>query len=544
MVLDQVVTIGGEGGSEAQDVSDFIESIRVDEHMTFNESDRIEIVLINVNGMFTGAFKTNDPMEGSVINRLTKCLQVKPVEMKIFTGQVQKVSYNPKKVSIVGSCRMGTLTDFVARDYDSKKKKISQVVNDLLDMHDAQPGNLPFSERVIDITADSAFDHQWPVFKSSQVSYQTAITFLANRCGAIWYTDEEGVFYFVDPKAIKGAYDLDPWMLNPDETLSVVGHVNILKVIGSGVYPPSSDFSYIESHKRFYAEARNDDSISRNGELVGPTLISPNLSSQAMADARAENLKEFFRLTENVAKPQLAGFVPPLLSFVKYHAGVFTSARCANTDPVGTVQPALVDGIVTRRVIEYSARGLIAELEVATSVPESGVSYIDPLADAVIDIRDDGTDPDEADEAFIDALDGMTDDEVKRATEEIEDRVSTDTDEPEEEDEPIPTLEDGVEITIGSQTFTLMPVTEGGKDYLLAPPNVVLSLFDMALENRPNTEYEVVTNGDRQLIYNIETGRADVSKSGRQGYHQVIPWNQPDSLSVTKNLAGGWPDYV
>ncbi len=599
-VISDGLLLGGTGTniSAVTNVSRFVESIRVDEHLVWNEADRIEITLININNQFTGLFKTSDLMDGTLITTIKTCDGETVRRMKAFHGQVQKITYNPKTVTIVGSCGMGTLTDYIARDYDAKKRKISDVVTDLLDMHDSQPDNVPYNTRVIDIVSDDAFDHQWPIFKASQVSYMTALSFLAERVGAIWYVDEERGFYFVDPKNLKGTYDLDPYMMNPEDAGNVIGHINILRVVGSGVYPPSSEYSYIETHKRYFAEARNEMSIAEHGELAGPTLVCPNLSGQEEVSARAENLKEYYRVAENIAKPKITGFLPPLMSFVTYHAGIKTLASCDDPDTYG-IEPFLVDGLVTRRIIEWSTRGFLVELEVATSVPEEGLSYITPLSDAIIQMQDETTDPDSADQAFIDATDSMSDDDITRAVKDLlspesAEIISNRTDEIFQEmgyraswngsymdyykvvsgaetllgrdtpeyKEAVSRYKDAREMarkeyaeasadearpsqdTAEDLTTTAYPIVEyEGEDWMLVPETSLLEIFDLAHSARPGVDYGEIVDGSWKLIYRPETGEAVLSKTGRQHFYRVAPWNDLSSNSVEANLAAGWPDY-
>lgn len=379
MVLDHVVTVGG------QDVSGWVESVRADENLNHNEPDKIDITLININDRFTGAFKTDDEIVVELINRRIGCEGSSEKRLNLAKGIAQKISYNPKTVLIEGACFLADLSDFLREDYSGKQKTISQVVHDLLDMHDLlhMHGGYPHDRRHIDIQNDDAFDYQWPVMKAGQVSYQTALTHLAQKCGAIWYFDEVGTFYFVDPKAVKGSYNLDPYMLNPDETASAMGHVNVVRVVGTGSLPPSNEYAPTETHERIYHEERNDDSIEKHGELVGPLVVSPNLSSQLEVESRARTLVEYYKVSDDVGRPKLVGWSPPLLSFVSYHVGVTTYSGCGNPIEHG-MRSVPVDGLVVRRIIEYSRRGLLVELEVATSVPEAGLSYLIIDADMVM----------------------------------------------------------------------------------------------------------------------------------------------------------------
>lgn len=378
MTLDHVVRVGG------TDVSDWVESIRADESLSHNEPDKIDISLININNRFTGAFKTDDEIEVELINRRTGCSGAATLSFKLAKGIAQKISYNPKTVLIEGACFLADLSDFLAEDYSGKQRTISQVVNDLLDMHDRASSTRTYTRRYIDIQNDEAFDYQWPVMKAGQVSYQTAITHMAQKCGAIWYFDEEGAFYFVDPKSVKGSYNLDPYMLNPDETASAMGHVNIVRVVGTGALPPSNEYSPTETHERIFHEERNEESIAKHGELYGPLVVSPNLSSLIEVKERAKTLVEYYKVSDDVGRPKLVGWSPPLLSYVSYHVGVTTFSGCGGNKIEHGMRSTRVDGLVVRRIVEYSRRGLLVELEVATSVPEAGLSYLVIDADMVM----------------------------------------------------------------------------------------------------------------------------------------------------------------
>lgn len=540
MVLDHLVVVDG------VDVSPWIESIRADENFNYNEGDKIDITLIHINNMFLGRFQTDHEIKVTLYNEMVHCAgrgrrgETASVrhEFVLADGEVQKVSYKPNRIVVEGVCLVGTLGDALKEDYDAKMKTVTTVVNDLLNMHrDQSAHGDKIKGRVIDITSDHLYDYQWPVFKAGQVSYQTALTHLATKVGAIWFVDEFGIFYFTDPKPQKGTIDLDPYMMDPDEAETVIGHSNIIRVVGSGVYPPSSEYSPLETHERFFAEARNDKSIERHGELVAPVLYDPNLSTQSLVDEKATNLAEFYKIAENVARPKLVGFVPPILSFVKFHAGVTNYSGCPQKITLGE-KSELIDGLCVRRIVEYSSRGLLCEIEVATSVPEMGLLYIKGDEDAVIL---EGGDPDEADEAHIDAVKKLSDDELKDLVEEEEEEEETPVEEEEE------TLET-VEIEIDGRAFRAAVVTEGGAKFLLVPPEIIPSLFDLAKGDRDRRirAYDTLDTGESWMYYHVDRGESRVvrDRTTLLGWHRVVPWNDPSSTSVAKNLAGGWPAYV
>jgi hypothetical protein len=373
MALNHIVVIDG------NDVSDWVDSIRADENINHNEPDKIDITLININDMFTGLFETQKTLSVRIENDRRWCEGNSLVAFNLTEGVVQKVSYSPGQVKIEASCKVGPLSEFIEEEVDIKQRKISEVVAYLLDMFNAGEGDYRPLKYQIDIAdeADEAFDFQWNNIKANAVSYQTALTFLAGRAGCIWYMAEsddggESTLYFTDPKMLRGRYDIDPWMQNPDETFSVLGHKNKVRVIGSGVNPPSSEYAPHETHQRLYADVENPASIAKHGEIRSPTFVQPNLTTQDLVEQRADMLIRYYKVAENVARPRLIGWTPPILSYAHWYAGVKNSAHCGGAKDLGD-RRIPVEGLVIRRVIEYSMRGLEVELEVSTEATAGGI---------------------------------------------------------------------------------------------------------------------------------------------------------------------------
>lgn len=378
------------------DVSDFVVSARVQQTTDPNDEDKIDLTLANTRNRFTGRFLTQDRMEMTVFNEMRSCEGSKTLTIKLFYGEVVRVSYDsPRLVKIEGACLMGTLVDNI------KELKIyptgtypSTIVKDLIATH----GGL--GTPIVDITLDRPIDQEMR-FGIDQ-DYLSALSQLSALTGSYYFFDESGQFWFVDPKMRKGYTNLTGHLLNADKTFDVIGHCNIVKVVGGSMFKPEEPGSEIPTHQQIQAVAVNPDSISAHGELVAVPIVIP-YGNEPLVRVISNNINEFFKARDDIARPVVVGRAPALESFVYYLLPDIVIPDSCDSGSYAVTGAALVSGLVTGRTVEYSTRGLISELQVATSIEEMGLGYVNVSE----------TDPDEKAETIT----KMSDEELERALE-------------------------------------------------------------------------------------------------------------------------------
>lgn len=287
---------------------------------------------------------------------------------------------------------MGTLVDNI------KELKIypigtypSTIVKDLIATH----GGL--GAPIVDITLDRPIDQEMR-FGIDQ-DYLSALSQLSELTGSYYFFDESGQFWFVDPKMRKGYTNLTGHLLNADKTFDVIGHCNIVKVVGGSMFKPEDPGSEIPTHKQIQSVAVNSKSLSAHNELVAVPVVIP-YADKKLTEAIANNLMEFSKARDDIARPVVVGRAPALESFVYYLLPDIVIPDSCDSGSYAVTGSALVSGLVTGRTVEYSIRGLISELQVATEVEAAGLGYED-ISDT----------PEEKAKQISE----MTDDELERA---------------------------------------------------------------------------------------------------------------------------------
>jgi len=341
--LNHTVEVAG------QSVDDDVISIRVDGNMEQSEPDRADVVLANTNGKWDGAFKTNDTLKITIWVEHMKCDRstgmpvVKQVDThKILNGLVQKVNYTHSEVKIEGACNLSSLADALTKEYHYHPKDVKSILEEVLGNHT----NPPIKIKEIDYLQD--IKERETVFKPDW-KYEDVCDYLADLVGAIWYFDEDGEFVFVDPMKFGDTHYIDPYIINEDKTHSCIGHCNVVTVMGGGINEVGKPGDEIENTQKVWsATKRNEESIAKHGELIAPTFYCPYLTTQAQCEKRAENLLEYYKGKEDVATPIIAGYTVPLRSVVVY-----------------SVNGVVIEGMVTRRVVEYSVEGFTTKLWVS-----------------------------------------------------------------------------------------------------------------------------------------------------------------------------------
>jgi hypothetical protein len=338
-----------------QNVDEWVIEVRADQ-ANEPESDKVTVVLANTYGQWSGAFQTKDELNIILGHEIWKATYGEPelVEVRqdqILKGEVQYIEYKDDEVLIEGACLVGTLADALPREFHFHPSDVPAIINTVLDSHDKD------IDREIDITQD--IKRREEVFKPDW-KYQDVLNHLAELVGATWYVREDGVLVFIDPMKQGATNNIDLYLMREAAAHTCVGSCNKVKVIGGGVYPPDDVVgSYIETTKTIRSDDNhgNDyESQEKNGLLIAPTFYCPYLTTIEQCNTRADNLIEWYKTKEDIAKPVVSGIAVPLQDILVYSLW-------------GAVQEVLV----TKRTIEYSAGGYETHFEASKGAV--GASY-------------------------------------------------------------------------------------------------------------------------------------------------------------------------
>jgi len=318
-VIDHKVLINNE------DVSDDVISIKARQSNDV-ESDpgKIEITLVNRRQKYTNKWPPQKtPIVATCFNWVYRDNDQKPpsdpepAEYLVATGTMTDNSSGPSETIVIGECDLGHLADALPDDIDLHNKKPKEILEYVLGTH-----NPP-----IEFDWDPALDDR-NVFKERETygSDWTFQDFLEDLChvqiGAIYYFSEANRLQIKDPYTSVGVYDLDPYVLFPDQTTSIMGFRNSVVVIGDQT--KVKDLWGISVHGAEpvisqYPHGHDLDSIAKVGWLIAPAYRDVNIKNVDEANEKADQLLSFYKKYENaLTVVEVVGIVPPLQSIVEY----------------------------------------------------------------------------------------------------------------------------------------------------------------------------------------------------------------------------------
>lgn len=358
-MIDHIVTIGG------IDVSDEVINIHVQDQIdTDSDPGKITITLVNRPSKYSTIASWTPQttpikiiMKNWVYNRESERLAAgghSEATYLVAYGHMTDCSRSASEVLVTGECDLGHLADALGEDYnsDSLTKWASEVLDEVLHLHKDLHFTLHYQAR--DIQYGKAKNY------NSETTFQEVLEDIASDVGAVYYFSEDGVLEFRDPAAIRDTIQLDPYVINPDDTKSIMGYRNKVTVIGDESLAglDSEDGIETPSSNPIMATAQDDESIAELGELVAPTDRAIWLDTIEKCQARANLLLNFYKLFKNaLTKPKVAGIVPPLHSEVSYDVFFPISE--------GEISSGTIKGTVTARSIDYSIDGLVCDLTVS-----------------------------------------------------------------------------------------------------------------------------------------------------------------------------------
>lgn len=360
-MIDHTVTIGG------GDISDSVVSIEVDDQIdTSSDPGKIKIVLANRASILStvASWKPQTtPIEITLKNWVGDTYPKKSEQTYLVTyGHLVGISRSnpsPSEITVLAECDLGHLADALGQDYKSGTltSTTSEELKKVLKLHKGLDLTLRYQARTVPYAKEKNYN--------SETTFQEVLEELAYDVGAVYYFSEDGVLQFRDPKAIRSddPIVLDPYVLNPNDTDSIVGHRNRVTVIADQTFSEEEMGRETPGSEPIMATAEDQDSIDEFGILEAPTDRAIWIGTQKEAQARADLLLNFYKMFKNATtSPVVVGIVPPLHSLVSYD--VFL--------PIDGTTPtkATVSGIVIARHITYDITGLRTELTVSPGATE------------------------------------------------------------------------------------------------------------------------------------------------------------------------------
>ena len=393
-MIDHLVTVGG------TDVSNEVLKISVQQSLdTDSDPGKFTITLANPHQKYRNRWPPQvTPIKiilyNWVYNRESERIAAgghAPVEYLVATGHMTGLKATASEAIISGECDLGHLADALPMEHEGLEIPISakECLKKILSWHTDEhitlvwDGDLP----------DKQFEK---ITYDSHNTYQDVCEDIRSLVGAIYYFGEDNILYFMNPTSNRGLIDLDPYVINPEQTSSLTGFRNIVTIIGNqsladyggrtgpnGITTPGSE--------PIIGFAQDLDSIDEVGPLIAPAEAAYNIKSQAEADARAAQLLEFYKMYKNAeTKVQVVGIVPPLQSIVSYSpfepisneelakANKVFAARLkelqeAENDraikrkrlPITISMTNRIRGIVIAKQVDYSIDGLVCDLTIS-----------------------------------------------------------------------------------------------------------------------------------------------------------------------------------
>jgi len=322
-MIDHKVTIG------TDDVSQEVIKINTQQSLdTDSDPGKITIVLANPHQKYTNKWPPQKTLLKIILYNWVYYSEAErsaasggsQKEYLVATGHMTDLKATASEVTVVGECDLGHLADALPKDHEGLEMPISakECLTTILGWHTDEVITLDWDPALKDKQLDK-------ITYNSDNTYQDVCEDIRSIVGAIYYFGEDNVLYFKSPTSNNDLIPLDPFVMNPEQTFSLTGFRNIVTVIGNqslasdgnGNIDPNG--ATTPGSEPIIGYAEDPDSIDEVGPLQAPAEYAYNIKSQAEADARAQQLLEFYKMYKNAETTvQVAGIVPPLQSIVTY----------------------------------------------------------------------------------------------------------------------------------------------------------------------------------------------------------------------------------
>ncbi len=317
-MIDQIITVGD------QDVSNEVISVKIQQQIVEADSDpgKITLTLANPHQKYTNRFfPQTTPIEITFKNWVYRTEEERRLagghaeaSYLAATGHMVDLAANHEEAVIQGECGLGHLADALPKDHDYNVMPImaKEALETILAWHDT-PIILDWDPSLEDKQMER-------ITYDADVTYQDVCQDIADLVGAIYFFSEPNILCFRNPASTTGEYDLDPYIMNPDQTASIMGFRNVVTIIGNKSDEPYDPIGTpIPSSEPIIATAADPDSIAEVGVLMAPPEYAYNIKTLEDAQARADQKLRMYRMHKNaLTKPVVAGIVPPLMSIVSY----------------------------------------------------------------------------------------------------------------------------------------------------------------------------------------------------------------------------------
>lgn len=333
---------------EGKDVSPYCTEFSCDGSInTRSEPTKSKIILANINRMWDEAFTPQK--DHFVIKAQGIDSSGKEFIWPIAAGIISDVLAEPDYCTVNGTCLIGHLADALPVHWSSNRQGVTvkEVLEEVLAKHDPP------------ITVD--YQASNPILVQKEFDACTTFQEVINYCvaqvdGAITFVDETGHLHVWSADHRRPFIDLDYHVTEQNAAKSLMGYINMVTVHGDDSQIPTGEPGSENSQMtQIYGNAVDQESVAKYGELIGPDIYLPNIKTKEEAESRANELLKFLRINrDGLTNPTVVGMAPYLCSLVKY--------TCKN-GPNG--QEIEVKGIVTRKVVSFSADGFTTKLEIS-----------------------------------------------------------------------------------------------------------------------------------------------------------------------------------
>lgn len=370
---------------------------------------KYDLVLANVGGIFTGAFKPKSieqtveeevgnfslapkkRVQLSITTKRMRCvagsattydhyhdkdgMQIwymvphpehtvsQDVTTVIFSGEIQKAECDELYCKIEGSCSEGGMTSRINPRIWQTGTPIKTIVDDLLDDfgYRGPRSDVAGSPRHV-LPFKNSTDDVNPTL-SKGIDFDTAMYEVSCWAESIYFFDENDEFWFCPATDFRGFSNLTGNLLRGSNASNMVGYCNYVDVYGGTM----EDLTELKTHNLIHAFAKAPEiEIQERGLMKAPPVVLPN-ADQKKCQEVANNLLEWYRQYTDVPTVKVVGKAPGLLSKVAYRPwnGSIPPVKC---DGVEEPEMGAVLGLVTRRVVDISAEtGFVSSLDVTTN---------------------------------------------------------------------------------------------------------------------------------------------------------------------------------
>lgn len=385
-MISHKVLISGE------DVSEWVEKINVQQSIeTGSDPGKINITLANCQQRFTNKWPPQKtPIEIWIYNWVYRDSDTYPAPRGpatylVATGKMTDNQCDHEDAVVKGECDLGHLADALPPDVDKHMTTPKETLEYVLSTHPDYP---------ITFDWDPALDprNRWKERETygADWQYQDFLDDIcANQLGAIYYFNEANRLQIKDPYSNVGVIDLDPYVITPMQTTSIMGFKNAVVVVGDESKSKNKVAISVEGSLPIISEYPHGldlDSIGTVGWLTAPVYRDHNIKTIEEANQKADELLRFYKRNQNALTTiEVAGILPPLQSIVEYSpfdpiskedqdilnkalADLLAKLQAKEHDLASEqdrleqtiVLSSKVRGIVVNKAVDYSIEGLVA----------------------------------------------------------------------------------------------------------------------------------------------------------------------------------------